>query len=109
MLDALGHIAKIWSLACSVVLHSQSEIGSRPHLYINEWNRLTLIHSQLSLTDAVRGKPLIGLLLVMTMKLCCPDLLSMYSFVYDLFTGKRKYVVGQGCLVVSAQLTETGV
>ena len=58
-----------WSVVCSEALHSQFGKGMRPHLCIDEWNFSTLVHRQLSLTEAVwsqlNGK---GLALVMGMK-----------------------------------------
>ena len=47
-----------WSSVCSEAPHSQFGEGTRPHLYMDEWNRPTPVRRRLSLTQAARGKPI---------------------------------------------------
>ena len=65
----MGHANRTWSAVCLEVLHSQFSEGARPHLCMYEWNRLTPVRRQLSLTQAVWGKPIsTGLVLVLGIK-----------------------------------------
>ena len=49
-----GPAIRTWSAVCSEAPHSQFNEGSRPHLYVDEWNGQTLVHRRLSLTQADR-------------------------------------------------------
>ena len=46
----IGHAVSTWSAVCSVEPHSQFGEGARPHLCMDEWNRLTPVRRRLSLT-----------------------------------------------------------
>ena len=37
----IGHAVSTWSAVCSEVPYSQFSEGARPHLCMDEWNRLT--------------------------------------------------------------------
>ena len=52
----IGHAVRTRSAVCSGAPHSQFGEGARPHLCMDEWNRLTPVRRQLSLTQAARGK-----------------------------------------------------
>ena len=54
----MGHVFRTWSAVCSEVPHLQFGEGARPHLCMDEWNRPTPVRRPLSLTQAVRGKPI---------------------------------------------------
>ena len=54
----IGHAVSTWSAVCSEAPHSQFGEGARPHLCMDEWNRPTPVCRRLSLTQAVRGKPI---------------------------------------------------
>ena len=54
----IGHAVSTWSAVCSKAPHSQFGEGARPHLCMDEWNRPTPVRRRLSLTQAVRGKPI---------------------------------------------------
>ena len=54
----IGHAVSTWSAVCSEAPHSQFDEGARPHLCMDEWNRITSIRRRLSLTQAARGKPI---------------------------------------------------
>ena len=54
----IGHAVSTWSAVCSEAPHSQFGEGARPHLCMNEWNHPTPVRRRLSLTQAVRGKPI---------------------------------------------------
>ena len=67
--QCMGHAIRTWSVVCSVALYLQFGEGASPHLCMDEWNSTTLIHRQLSLTQAVQGKLTItGLALVLGIK-----------------------------------------
>ena len=54
----IGHAVSTWSAVCSEAPHSQFGEGARPHLCMNKWNWPTPVRRRLSLTQAVRGKPI---------------------------------------------------
>ena len=54
----IGYAVRIWSAVCSEAPHSQFGEGARPHLCMDGWNRPTPVLRRLSLTQAVRGKPI---------------------------------------------------
>ena len=47
----------MWSAVCSEAPHSQFGEGAAPHLYMDEWNRLTPVRRRFSFTQDVLGKP----------------------------------------------------
>ena len=76
----IGHAVSTWSLVCSEAPHSQFGEGARPHLYMDEWNRPTPVCRRLSLTQAVRGKPIpTGLAPVPGTKARSLEVFSQYS------------------------------
>ena len=76
----MGHIVSTWSAVCSEAPHSQFGEGARPHLCMDEWNRLTPVRRRLSLTQAARGKPIpTGLTLVPGTKARSLEAFSQYS------------------------------
>ena len=54
----IGHAVSTWSAVCSEAPHSQFGEGARPHLCMDDWNRLTPVRRRLSLTQAAEGKPI---------------------------------------------------
>ena len=54
----IGHTVSTWSAVCSEAPYSQFGEEARPHLCMDEWNRPTPVRRRLSLTQAVRGKPI---------------------------------------------------
>ena len=56
--QCIGHAVRTWSVICSKVPHSKFGKGARPHLCMDEWNCLTPVCRQLSLTQAAQGKPI---------------------------------------------------
>ena len=56
--QCIGHTVSTWSAVCSEAPHSQFGEEARPHLCMDEWNRLTPVRRRLSLTQAARGKPI---------------------------------------------------
>ena len=76
----IGHAVSTWSAVCSEAPHSQFGEGVRPHLCMDEWNRPTPVRTQLSLTQAARGKPIpTGLALVPGTKARSLEAFSQYS------------------------------
>ena len=76
----IGHAVSTWSAVCSEALHSQFGEGARPHLCMDEWNRPTPVCRRLSLTQAVRSKPIpTGLALVSSTKTWSLEAFSQYS------------------------------
>ena len=76
----IGHGVRTWSAVCSEAPHSQFGEGARPHLCMDEWNRLTPVRRRLSLTQAARGKPIAtGLALVSGTKTRSLEAFSQYS------------------------------
>ena len=80
---------RVWSAVCLEASHLRFGEGARPHLYMDKWNRPTPVHRRLSLTQAVRGKPISrGLALVLGMKTRSLEVFLQYSafhlwFVYS--------------------------
>ena len=54
----MGYATRTWSAVCLEASHSEFSEGARPYLCMNEWNRPTPVLRQLSLTQAVQGKPI---------------------------------------------------
>ena len=76
----IGHAVSTWSAVCSEAPHSQFSEGARPHLCMDEWNRLTPVRRRLRLTQAARGKPIpTGLALVSGTKARSLEAFSQYS------------------------------
>ena len=105
----IGHTISTWSAVCSEAPHSQFGEGARPHLCMDEWNRPIPVRRRLSLTQAVRGKPIpTGLALIPGTKARSLEALSQYS-VCDLSIQRRGCQVWQDCPRDSAHLAQTGI
>ena len=109
--QCIGHAVRTCSAVCSKAPHSQFGEGARPHLCMDEWNRLTPVPRRLSLTQAARGKPIpTGLAPVPGTKARSLEAFSQYSVsICDLSIQKRGCQVWQGCSKDSAHLAQTGV
>ena len=107
----IGHAVSTWSAVCSEAPHSQFDEGAKPHLCMDEWNRLTPFRRLLSLTQAARGKPIpTSLALVLAQKHgAWKHFHSIPCSICDLSIKKRGCQVWQGCTKDSAQLGKTGV
>ena len=78
--QCIGHAVSTWSAVCSEAPHSQFGEGAIPHLCMDEWNCPTPICRQLSLSQAVQGKPIpTGLAPVLGTKAQSLDAFSQYS------------------------------
>ena len=76
----IGHAVSTWSAVCSEAPHSQFGEGARTHLCVDEWNCPTPVRRQLSLTQAVRDKPIpTGLAPVSGTKARSLETFSQYS------------------------------
>ena len=79
----IGHAVRTWSAVCSEAPHSQFGEGARPLLCMDEWNCPTPVRRRLSLTQAVRGKPIpTGLAPVPGTKARSLEAFSQYSVFY---------------------------
>ena len=82
----IGHAVSTWYAVCSEAPHSQFGEGVRPHLCMDEWNCPTPVRRQLSLTQAVWGKPIpTGLALVSGTKARSLEAFSQYSVFHLCF------------------------
>ena len=107
----IGHAVSTWSAVCSEAPHSQFGEGARPHLCMDEWNRLTPVRRRLSLNQAARVSP--------SQQAWHRSRAQKYGawkhfhntlfFICDLSIQKRRFQVWQGCPKDSAQLAQTGV
>ena len=74
------HVRMMCSTVCSAAPHSQSDVGARPHLCINDRKHPTPARKRLSLTHDNLGRPIpIGLVLVLGTKARRSDEHSEYS------------------------------
>ena len=75
----MGHIIRTWSAVFSGTLHSQVGEKARPHLCMDERNRVAPVCRQSSLTQAVSGNFIsTGLALVQGIKISILDVFSQY-------------------------------
>ena len=107
----IGHAVRTWSAVCSETPHSQFGEEARPHLCMEEWNCLTPVRRQLSLTQAARGKPIpTGLAPVPATKDEAWKHFHNTPFsICGLSIQRRECQVWQGCPKDSAQLAQTGL
>ena len=87
--QCIGHAVRTWSAVCSEAPHLQFNERATTHLCMDKWNCPTLVHRQLSLTQAGQGKPIpTGLALVPDTKIRSLEAFLQYSsfhlrFVYS--------------------------
>ena len=107
----IGHAVRTWSAICSEAPHSQFGEGARPHLCMDEWNRLTPVRRRLSLTQPARVKPIPTSLAPVSAQNhgAWKHFHNTPRSICDLSIQKRGCQVWHGCPNDSAQLAQTGV
>ena len=107
----IGHAVRAWSAVCSEAPHLKFGEVARLHLCMDEWNWPTPVRRRLSLTQAVRGKPIpTGWHRSWAQKHgAWKHFYSTPFSICDLSIQKRGCQVWQGCPRDSAQLAQTGV
>ena len=102
--QCMGHAITMWSVICSGA--AQFDEGVRLHLCVDKWNHPTPVCRQLSLTQAVWGKPNpTGL--VIGVKAWSLDVLLQYPcFICNSSTKKCRCLVQQSYLIDYVQLAQ---